>query len=444
VAETSPSLNKNLQGEKKEVITVPRAIGIGAGLPTTLEAPKLLEITYEKLSSPTDPRNTFEVGIHVTRKNQTDYIYDEFERGNPNAHMWYPNPELGNRLISVAPQVLTIDGLSPTPSGQTLNKKNLWVAAPCRPRTINQLGYYSVSADIGEYRKIGKELSTQGKIPYDAKDEMNLNQASDDDAYNSVFADYYLNTLESQSQSEGTKIRSGILLGLAGYALSKLSSKEKAQSVTRRTFLKGIAGTAAWMGTTGIIDSLQTHIQKKGATNAASSLTEKQKDLYQILLSLTDNVPPDIYMDGRTAMIIAKHEDAMDFLRKHKYLQETAKGAIVMGRDHAYKADLYMRDKTARDAAILAFAKHAIGITSKIIYDRYKIPAAQRGQLTNYLLDYFSQVEINYVSDPGIPPRTKLTHYIDTNIQPVRIISSSQVENAIKFLRHVDSTASTH
>lgn len=153
------------------------------------------------------------------------------------------------------------------------------------------------------------------------------------------------------------------------------------------------------------------------------------------MTSYLENMPPDIWLDGRTAMLIAKHEDAMDSLRDKKYLPQTAKGAIIMGNAHVFKANLYMHDKTTRDTAILTFARQTIGIADKFIYDHYSFPTEQRAELTNLLLDYFSTLEINHVSDPGIPPGVKLTDYIEENIRPVATFKSPQVENAIKSLR---------
>ncbi len=428
MSESNPELNLNQQPPKKEIIKTWHAVTGGATLAATPEAIKLVR-QHEKLSTPIDQRNIFEVGRHTINDKERKQIEARFEKGDPDAHRWSYNPELETRLVAFAPQVLTIDSLPIT--GKNLNKKWAWLISPARPRKINPLGFYAVAGDVPSYlyKGIARSLGAYMEKPEDSFLNTTLEIINENELNNPVYDEY----LKKQKRLSVAALLVSAISNVS-YIYSKWSQGTE-PSIGRRGFLKGMAAFAALTGTAGLLNAEKTFIKEYGPRKFTYSITEQQKEFWQSLTSYTDEMPPDVWLDGRTAMLIAKHEDSMHFLRQNKYLTETAKGAIVAGYTHAYKADLYMHDKIARETAIHAYTKQAIEITNRFIYDHYKIPAYQRAELTGSILDYFSTVEINHVSDPGIPPGVKLTDYIETNIQPVATFKSPQVENAIKSLR---------
>lgn len=427
MSEPNPELNPN-HPPKKEIIKTWHAVAGGTAAGITPDAIKLWK-KHEKLSTLTDPRNIFEIAHHAITQEEWKEISSE----NPDNHVW--NPELTNRLFSFAPQILTIDGLEPTPTAETTDKKTIWLYSPGRPRKINPLGFYTVSGDTASYTDIAKEAVTRTENTFDSTVNVNMAKLEDEDYVMSAYEQsYYKQLKRSVAKIIGAEIIVSVILIKGSHGLLESPPQELSQSMGRRSFLKLLAGGASASVTAGMLDTIKFGIKLK-PLNLAYSSTELQKETWQKLISYVDDMPPDVWIDGRTAMLIAKHEDAMNHLRENKYLTETSKGAIVMGEGHAFKAELFMHDKTSREAAIQAYAKHIYGIADRYIYDHYGFPAEQRAELTNNVLDYFSTVEINHVSDPGIPPGVSLPDYIDTKIQPVATFKSPQVENAIKSLR---------
>ncbi len=200
--------------------------------------------------------------------------------------------------------------------------------------------------------------------------------------------------------------------------------------MSRRIFLKGLA---AALFTTSIINFINHEINTS-ASKSAHSDTEQQKEFWQTLISYAEDIPTNVWLDGRTALMIAKHEDAMNFLRRSKYLTDSARGAIINGHGHAHKANL------SRDKTIVSYAGKVNSIINDFISNHYNFSSERQKILSNQLLDFFAQLDINHVSDPGMPDESKpnsqkLADYIEANIIRVSTFKSPQVMKAIEPLR---------
>jgi len=415
--------------DRKEAKEILGAMAAGTALGA---APEIINtaININTLRSPTDPRNIFESANHIKTPDEYDKVADRFDKGDPDAHVW--NEETVTRLASFNPrlQVLTIDSLAPSwREDKYHTKKDSWLKLPARPSRINPTGFYAVAGDIVNYVRTMQYATPQPGAEYEKEFFDMLNAMDRNERYNPLYSDYFKN-----QEDQGSKARTGgAVLATLG-AAAAIALKKKESTMGRRAFINTLMGAGTGLAAYGVLQSITTPERKTAQAKAAHAQTEKDKEYWQTLTAALDSIPPWEVLDGRTALMIAKHEDAMQYLRDDKYILDSAQGAMIMGYSHTHKGILFMHDKKARDKAILTYAKNTIEIANTIIFPRYNIPEEDKRMLTRRVLHYFALTQINSIYDPGLPPGVSMDDYVETNIRRVDTFPSPQVQNAIKSI----------
>ena len=140
-----------------------------------------------------------------------------------------------------------------------------------------------------------------------------------------------------------------------------------------------------------------------------------------------------VFIDGRTALLLAKAEDAQTTLSD---LQQ-AKNVVVMGSAHTEIVSTYLQRKEERNTAIADYAGELLE-TAKEVYATYNHvpPGHTPAKVIQTVLNYVSQVDIVKVTDPGgLSFQPNVAHTIDKQVLPYKSFNSPQVEQAIQHLR---------
>lgn len=431
MSESYARVGENLRYKtpKKEINTAGAKIagGIAGAAPVIIKAIN----TNEILSLPKNQRSIFELGSHVDPE-EKEKIKLKYRQGDANANYWIHNPELTERLHTQQPSVLTIDSLFPTKPGRNVDKQYLWQMSPGRPRNINLLGFYAVSGDVGDYNMMAKNVFSEDDKPYDQTLMANMKNQ----VLKKIDDPVYIDSAARQGLLGALSLIASVYSGLSlKNEIRSNPNRLKTKSFGRRAFLQGLGALTAGTAVFGTLNTIKYGLQWEAPGKSTFSTNEEDKTLWQTLSAYSHEMPSNVWADGRTAMLVAKHEDAMSHIQDMRLLKEKAKGAVVAGTGHVYKAELYLRNKEARSAAIHSYAKETIKLVYKFIFDRGKFTVEQRADLVNLLLDYFASVDIHHVNDPGIPSKVRLHEYVGQNIRHIVSFKSEEIENAIKSLR---------
>jgi hypothetical protein len=368
----------------------------------------------------------FEPGTHAQTDSDHLKLYQSFANGNIESFDW--NKEVGERIRSyefTAPALLlTIDGLAPQPASPypffTPHQEATftWVSLPARPNKLNQAGkVYVVKGDTDFYR-LPQAILPNVQEPDSLKQQMDIQQKSDDK--NAVQLDQ--NALAGETIGVGA-------IGAILWAASKLLSPSSAnQQLSRRQFLRKSIATATGIAVAG---SMLRFALPEATAVVPNEPTE------EFLQTVSNIVRPRIarstFIDGRTALLLAKAEDAQANLTNAAQVQNV----VIMGDEHADMAPTYMQDKKQRNTAIAAYAQELLAAAQQVYGNYYHLSPDQiPPQVTNSLLDYVSQVDIVEVTDPGGSSfQPNFPSIVDQQFTAINRFNSPQVEEAIKDLR---------
>lgn len=423
---------------------LPLVVGAVAGL-AALGASKA--DTLEMLLHPIDKRISFQPGDHWSEGPERDRKLAAFHSGDLSIHSW--NQELVERLHSLGPelQVLTLDAASPIIQGedQIEEKRNMWLWTPLRGRSL-----YIVAGDtsLPEMAFSSFQTESQLKQERDGTTFIGMMKKRWDEAWAESRKEGFPNSQEKNIMK--ALIVTAILaqLSRASRAERKTIQKWGSLRASRRSLLR-----AALLGSAAVTLGLAAEdVAKRGNITehyAATSSSEGMKELWQNLDSLISDIPPHIMGDGRTALLIEKNAEAMDRLRgdtetsegnekRKRYIDASAKGATVLGKDHMNNAVSFIRDDTARHQAIWKYAQHILAISNQFIDKHFAFSPEQRAAINESLLTSLARTQILRVTDPGFTPgqdvETEMNAYIDQNVQPIDTYTSERVMTIVKPL----------
>jgi hypothetical protein len=294
----------------------------------------------------------------------------------------------------------------------------VWTHLPARPNQLSHTGkLYVVKGDTDYFRL------PQAVMP-EVKESASLYQQTsnmeDTEAEN---AQRVYNTAVA-GETAGIA-----LLGLALWEASKLLMPAVTeQQLSRRKFLGQTLKFAIATAATGSI------LRYPMPNIAASAANEPTKDFLQTVDTIVrPRLLRSAYIDGRTALLLAKAADAQTTLSE---CSQTT-NAVVMGNQHVGMAATYLQDKSARNTAIAAYTAELLD-TAKQVYASYfhLSPENIPPQVTQSLLNYVSQVDIVEVTDPGGSSlQPSIAQNIDKQVTLYKSFHSPQVEAAIAHLR---------
>lgn len=137
---------------------------------------------------------------------------------------------------------------------------------------------------------------------------------------------------------------------------------QRVSRVDRRGFFK--------LGASFTGNALLGLLLARVATSVVAPLTvdEQSRDLMNRLASIVRPIYEDggWWVDGRTALLIAKTQDSIDILGKPR----NTPGAIVMGSAHTFQAERLLSDDMLRENAIRKFGSKIL-LTVDSILDQY-------------------------------------------------------------------------
>lgn len=344
------------------------------------------------------PGIRFEPGIHSSTVDEADELVNNFTEGNLNVHGW--NKEVLERMRKYSPEVVAIDGGVPLSSrGEIMTPEFLWVSLPGKPSEINPTTkeVYVVRGDLMHYdylfsrmgaESVGKSLEEQ-----------------DDKRYSAI----------ALSGEGGAK---DILSWLGSGAILDRSFSET--KISRRNFLRL---TGAAVGAATIVHFFRPLLVYSASKSQNSETKDFFVDLYNILEKtlIKKNV-----IDFRTSLLIAKEEDAIDFLDKPK----STSGTVLMGNSHSRRVSELMSNKNERLKTISSFTEVLVGSLDQALKKHSSV--FSREELRNTLLNFISAVEVIKLTDPPINP--------DGSFGPLTMVTlgtfqSPQVEDAISKFR---------
>ncbi len=280
---------------------------------------------------------------------------------NKNVHESVWNPAVRERMYQYNPKVITVDGMLPFFSS---NPNYYRRYLPGIPTEINGIDreICVVLADMGEYSRI---------LPVE---EFNFNLETEAKNLDDQFLDESAEAVESAAIKVVALAASSLLLVPINY------------KVSRRGFLKQLIG----LGTLAFSTSSLALAASQISATCLSPLTrnELEREIVQLSSLLTGKVVNHWWLDGRTALMIAKTQDAIDYLG----LPRSIPASIVVGAAHLHKAD-YLNNKDQRDAAIKNFAVNLLAGFDEI-YKKHGLNSNQRKWLHQILLDFCAKTAI--------------------------------------------------
>lgn len=354
--------------------------------------------TPDVIRSPKYPGIRFEPVLHPSstadQQAAAQASLQAFDAGNLRFDLIW-NPELAVRLKQYKPQIFGIDTLSPGyDNNEPLsdgNVKLLWATLPDRPKEFSKLNaVYVVRGDLygldapflKEGFKRGSPIITQLAQQTDAMDAAELNRMTAEKFTPNVLAAVYFvrKALQSHGASKNPEAQ---------------SIRQKRKKMSRRDFLRigGLVTGATVLGST----LFGTY---RAPTGAATADTPQELSFYT---KLADTLRPRLFkldtINFRTALVMAKMEDAYDYLG----IAPTLPGALVFGTAHLFEATQLMNDETYMNQTIRNGTQAMIEATQEVVA---QLPEAGLTQedVKAAILKAVQACDIIRLEDPGNAP----------------------------------------
>lgn len=384
------------------------------------------------------PKLQYEPGIHSAGgQKEINKLYESFFSGNLNAHFW--NPQIAERIMTYQPKVLTIDSQVPLLTDNSSleitaeDKYRFWMLMPARPTKINATGeIYTVSGDFTYTENSNLFPSNLEKVLQKNwnGDSLLLNEDMvrlENDEY---IRSFLIDTVNAKGPVGASLLINSVLL-LAGYLDQRRANQlspdkvikryEETATFSRRRFLAAAGYFLLGLGVSRISSPYFA---------AISSRTDTEKFFTEISSIMRPRLLLDGWANARTAILISKLEDAIDYLHFPKNIP----GSVIMGNGHIFDADQLMESIQLRDKVTNDFCVHLLNIIDAILVH---LNAGHLGKMMhNQVLDYITKVDIIKITDPGGPDvNPAIANLVGKSVTPVAEFQSTKVESAIGKLR---------
>jgi hypothetical protein len=385
---------------------------------------------YENQKKPVPNNFNLEPGYFKQPGDVDKADYAHHIQNNPDVNYWHNTHALQKRLMDYSPEVLTIDSLPVSPDGTEIKKSTLWLMLPCRPRNINTSGIHIVSGDSTNYLAMLKHLAHNSGVSTDE----NINNTMN-----------FLNLQDLNSLTPGDRMPKRLamtstlgLLSIGALAYNKYSKSRhlpEQKNLSKRQFLKhGLKAAVSYALTDTLINLKKHHINSNEGINAANANSREKKDESLGRLFFNNGNPEWTPLAGKTALLIAKHQDAAEYLKNNNLIQKDSPGSIIYDISISQDTNKMIRNDKDRADAILKYAKKILENLYQQISIPYNLNRKENYFLQNHALDYLSLIEINKINDPKVSPGA-LSEYLKINSKHVNKFNSPSVEKIIKPLR---------
>ncbi len=362
----------------------------------------------------TAARLVFEPGNHDA--NNTG---DLQKSGRLDIHRW--NNQVKKRLWSYKPRILGIDSLDvhvaqidPKKLDYSPEEKmRVWEWLPGNPLEINPTGKLIVVAGDIEFGNVIPQLvkNTDKEKAKAFTSALNTESESLKDDANSK-KEWWLNQ--------------GAALAFLAICKVSLNSLDSSDSISRRRLL-GLLTAGTFGAGAGLT------FRSIGPLWEMATLymdTEKGKEIFDKLAEITKPLfTQSDWINGRTALIAAKTQEAMDF---REYTPPGSKAAVIMGNGHAYNGERLLESPDLRRKTIFNLAGEMVSAISRINKASNIFP---KRDAINLLLDVMARGEIISVTDPVVKHSTDVSGVLNQSIRYMKSFQSGEVEKAVSSLR---------
>lgn len=354
-----------------------------------------------------------ELGEHSNLKS-----YDKSSEINLNNSFWYP--QVTERIRSYSPAMLTIDGLHPLSlylgfSGYTTDqKRRVWELLPGRPSKLNEKGEVMVIAgDLG-FSEV--PVSVPEDFPEDTQKLIAHTVHAQDESQKEN-----IKTKEAKVRMLHTG-SAGLLFAAitAGYYHNNLN-----KNFTRRDVLRFGARTtfAATIGAT-------IGLGMREAPEEIMSFTNNQKiaDIAEYIASKQSVFMQDTWLDGRTALMIAKAIQA----GSEGTVPSGSEASVVMGGNHGYASYELAH---SREKRINAIGKYYESLKKFMDDVHEKFPDVKTNDNLGYLKMLLMRAERLIVTDNRDIDRVSNTHaedFFNKHVTYDGFFESQEVREAIE------------
>ncbi len=370
-------------------------------------------------ASPPEPETNYYSGIRLEPAQHGRGSHDV-----GSGKVW--NPELTDRLASYRPMLLAIDSIQPIgeqrePLG-IYQQRLVYDYFPSEPREISPESdaVYVLGGDVIRLygpivrATIGTDSGIKGE---DFSNEIN-------DQWEELETRALTNYMSDTAVIMGAAITIfACFQAVANSQKLATDSDSSKETLSRRDFLKLAGSTALVLGIGGIL---------VGRTASIVSAKVTSESLKESLIKIANTLsPPDANWEkGRTALLVAKSQDAIDFLN----LPKDSPCGIVMGSNHVFDQKV-LEDDAVKKQAIHDLAKFAIDFADKAFEDAGEVNQEYRKLVLTALLNLFSDVDIYRVENKskaiGIPDYP----FGPSDVQLAAQFRSTRVETCISDLR---------
>lgn len=328
----------------------------------------------------------FEPGIHTFLNPHARSVVRGFNSGDLTAHFWIKGRQIANRMREYNPEIVAIDGLTPwlsELSGEEKAKRSVWLWLPGSPSEITSRG--SLNVVLGDPLFSGI-LPDNGEVDELVKKVINefINLE------NNALKDYLVKLSKEEA---ATFAASAVLISAALVGSRLMRNKDVVKprrGMSRRKFLGLMAG-ASMVSLARLISPIAASFSPQGSV----------KDFFETVLQpIKYRFSYSNWLDGRTAVLIAKTKEAMDLLEMPKDAQAT----VLMGFPHGWEAEEFLNNELKRQKAIREYAEDMLDA----LYEADEklggrsLTEEQRRSDHQFLSDYLSNADVFKVEDPGI------------------------------------------
>lgn len=379
------------------------------------------------------PRPHLVTGGHMDSLGEVNGLENKINQGDLSVHVW--DKDIAGRLKASNPQpiILSIDGLSPQPPGNTRErdydagqKRHLWKVLPARPSEINASNeVYVVAGDLvgtndEALKKLFAKASASPSAGKSGHDELTKERVEISSVAQSTLPD--LITFVPSAAAVIVAMTTAVALADKKYTQTHGESTD-AKSYTRRSVLKLLGFTAGTVVSVGLLGKYGPHMTIPKALN---------DNIIDTVVRIAKREEADQRsLDGRTALLIEKGITAAQYLKE-------ADVTVVAGSAHDHNKDNLLNSPQARAGAIAEYAKVLLEIVDKAS-DKAGLSAENKLSARGILLDNLTYGQILKVSDTGLTHVTpgEVDQTLDRSIkfQSDFMLISKDVNDALDGLR---------
>lgn len=341
----------------------------------------------------------FEPGVHSFFESQHRDISKRYYAGDSSARHW--NPQVAQRMRGYSPYIVGMDSYA-----SSIDQDEGFFDWPWLPGTPLEMSgrdsIYTVSGDLLHW------------------------QLAPPNSGNEPFTQYLR---EIGSDKLKSYVIKSTLEGLATLSLTVLAAaallRSKERFSRRNLFRIGLgAATASLFG---------VNVGRMAPVAQSFSTNSSLESLFQIITDITKpRFNESRWLDGRTALVIAKTIESMNVLD----LPQGSNGSVVMGYPHAYEARKLLEDKGARMQTIRGYAEDLIADVFPIVK---KVGWAEdneedRQYVTDVTLTFLSLTDIILVKESSFEEWTTYGDPHAPSTERIKRFKSVEVKEAVKDL----------